>query len=511
VNAFVFALTVIPVYLLARRLLPRRPSAVVAALSVAIPSSVYIGLVMTDSLAYLVSSVAVLGIVLAVEDATWPKQLGALGAIALATLVRPQFAALLPALLVALALVAAFRPELRRRRKLARLWPTGVVLVAGAALVAIEAAMRGRRVLGDYSFVWRSYSFVGVGRWSEYHAADLALYLGLVPFALLPCVLVALHGRGRRESPRNHAFLAVFCSANAFALLVAGAFGSTSYAQSRLYDRYVFFVIPLWLVAGAVWLRAGAPRPRTAAIVGIAMVLAVIAVFPVDTYVVGDASKQLHAAGTPLWAHLDSWAGRIGQTGHRLLWLAAAAAAVLAYVVPRRRAWTLALPVAAVFLANSVFLWQHNIEDWNQVRAVFGHSMTGERWIDDAVPDDQTVAMLAVGGSGRCADRLNYAYTYSEFFNDRVDQEARVDLPSYGDIPSSSVTVGRNGRLAAPSSRAVTARWWVVPNGVRVNGRLVARGTREHLALWHTDGPVTFAARSNRELTDEACRLRRAA
>ena len=54
---------------------------------------------------------------------------------------------------------------------------------------------------------------------------------------------------------------------------------------------------------------------------------------------------------------------------------------------------------------------------------------------------------------GRCADRLNYAYTYSEFFNDRVDQEARVDLPSYGDIPSSSVTVGRNGRLARTNKR----------------------------------------------------------
>src|SRR5918999_700708 len=52
-NALLFAVSAIPIYLLARRLLPPRPSVGVAALSIAIPSSVYVSVVMTESLAYL--------------------------------------------------------------------------------------------------------------------------------------------------------------------------------------------------------------------------------------------------------------------------------------------------------------------------------------------------------------------------------------------------------------------------------------------------------------------------
>ena len=78
-NALWFALTAIPIYLLARRAASRRTSFVVTALSLLIPSSIYVGLVMTDSLAYLVGLVALYAIVLAVERPTWRRQLAVPG------------------------------------------------------------------------------------------------------------------------------------------------------------------------------------------------------------------------------------------------------------------------------------------------------------------------------------------------------------------------------------------------------------------------------------------------
>jgi hypothetical protein len=59
-NALLFALAAVPVYFIARRLLSRWWSVGVAAMSVAIPSSIYTSLVLTESAAYLTSSIALL-------------------------------------------------------------------------------------------------------------------------------------------------------------------------------------------------------------------------------------------------------------------------------------------------------------------------------------------------------------------------------------------------------------------------------------------------------------------
>jgi len=499
-NALVFALTAVPIYLLARRLLSRRASAAVAALSLAIPSSIYVGLVMTDSLAYLVSSIALLAVVLTVERPTWQRQIATFGAIALAYLVRPQFIVLLAAYALSLAAAVAIQPDRRRRADVRELWPTAMLLVMGTVAAVVLLMFRRSSTLGDYSFLWRSYSIGAVARWTGYHAADLALYVGLLPVALLPCVLVALHRGGRRAS---EVFLPVVCTVTTLALLAAGAFGSTPYSQSRLYDRYVFYVIPLWLIAGAVWLREGAPRPRGAAAAGVSLLLGVIVVFPFDTYVVDDAAKQLHAAATPLWAQLESWAVGHGQTGHRAIAVVALVAVALAYVVPRRFAWTLAVPIVAVFMANSALLWQHGIDDWDQ-QVFTSPNTTGERWIDDVVPNDETVSMLDVSGP-HCDSHLGYAYVLTEFFNDRVDSEARVGVPAYGDIPSFPLHVTPDGRLVRSSGKTLTAQWLVAPRGVELKGTRAAVGTLQRLVLWHIEGPVRVRAGSDRQLEADAC------
>jgi Dolichyl-phosphate-mannose-protein mannosyltransferase len=497
-NALSFALTAIPVYLLARRLLPWRSSVAVSAAALVIPSSVYVGLVMTDTLAYLIALVTLYAIVVAVERPTWKRQLAAPACIAVAYLARPQFVVLYPAYLLSLAFVAALGPD--RRERFRRLVPSAAG--AASALVAGVVALvwRGASALGDYAFLWRSYDVLAVARWFDYHVADLALYLGLIPFALVPACIAALYRRACAGSDAHAAFLAVFVTATVSALLAAGAFASTPYSQSRLYDRYVFYVVPLWLVVIAAWLRDRAPRSWRSAAVAAVVLLGVIAVFPYDRYVVDDASKQLHAAGTPVWAWLDNW---LPTSGHRVIAVAAVMAVALAYLVPRRYAWTLALPVLVAFLANSTLLWNHDITDNNQ--GVFAKENSASRdWIDRTVPKSQSVTILSVQRPG-CGDRLAYASLLSEFFNDRVDAMPTLGGPSFGGLPPETVHVDRDGRLLDSSGAPLHAPWLVAPPGVKIRGERAARGTLERLVLWRVRGEVRVQAHSDRQVEAQAC------
>jgi hypothetical protein len=461
-----------------------------------IPSSIYVGLVMTDSLAYLVGLIALYAIVLAVERPIWQRQLAVPAAVLVAYLVRPQFAVLYPAYL--LALTAASR---RRPRDLALTGGlTGLgALVGGGLLIA-----RGASSLGDYAFLWRSYDVAGVARMVDYHFAELALYLGLIPLVVLPAAIAVLYRRARADSVAHRAFLLVFVSTTLLAILVAAVFASSPSSQGRLYDRYVFYVVPLWLIVTAVWLREGAPRPRRALALGAVLLLGALAALPFDVYVVDDASKELHAAGTPIWAHLESWAVAHGQSGHRAIALVAVLAAAAVIATPRRRMWTLALPLVAVFATNSALLWSHGIRDNNG--GVFESQSSASRsWIDAIVPDDESVTLLQVQPSG-CQRQLGYAYMLTEFFNDRVDSMSQLGVAPYGGLPTEIVHVTHAGQLVDTDGRTLDTRWVVAPSGVEVRGTAVAEGTTDHLVLWRVNGEsVRVLARSNRQVESQAC------
>ena len=495
-NALWFALAAIPIYLLARRLLPRKSSIAVTALSLLIPSSIYVGLVMTDSLAYLAGMIALYAIVLAVERATWRRQLAVPAAVLVAYLVRPQFAVLYPAYLLALA--AASRHRLRDLVLTGALTGLGI-LVGGGLLIA-----RGASSLGDYAFLWGSYDVTGVARMVDYHFAELALYLGLIPLVVLPAAIAVLYRRARAGSAAHGAFLVVFMSTTLLALLVAAVFASSPSSQGRLYDRYVFYVVPLWLIVTAVWLREGAPRPRRALGVGAVLLLGALAALPFDVYVVDDASKELHAAGTPVWAHLESWAVAHGQTGHRAIGLVAVLAAAAVFAIPRRRVWALALPLLAVFATNSALLWSHAIRDSNG--GIFESQSSASRsWVDAVVPEEQSVTLLQVQPSG-CQRQLGYAYMLTEFFNDRVDSMPQLGVAPYGGLPTEIVHVTRAGHLAESDGKTLKANWVVAPSGVEVRGTVVAKGTTDHLVLWRVQGEfVEMLARSNRQVESQAC------
>ncbi len=272
-NALFFALTAIPVYLLARRLVSQWWAVVAAALAVAIPSSISVVTVMTESLSYLTTMWALYAIALALERPSILRQLAVLGTVAAAVLTRTQFGILYVTWIGALAclwlLAPATRP--RSRAELVRFWPTALPVVLGAlAFVArLASGSSAKDTFGAYWELWRGYDPFAVAKWFVYHLGDFAVYLVVVPVAVAPIVLWELGRAGRAGSRRAAAFVSLFAAANVSGLLVVAAFTSTPWGYDRLHDRYGFYLVPLWLVGPR---RGGSPpafrgpasRPRSA-------------------------------------------------------------------------------------------------------------------------------------------------------------------------------------------------------------------------------------------------------
>ena len=490
VNALLFALASVPVYLLAARLLPRRWSLGVAALAVAAPSGVYTGFVMTEGAAYACACLAFLACAVAIERPTVRRQLLAIAAIALATGVRTQLAVIAVALLGGLVVDGLLRGALRRpgRADLAAFWP--LLAACGVGLLALGARAATGDALAGYDALWRSYDLVETLRWTARALGGLGLYLALVALVAAPDAARVLLREARAGARPAGALLALGATATACFLLVVGAFSSTEYGVGFLHDRYLFYVVPLWLVALGVWAHRGVPVSRVALAAGTGVALAVV--LPLAGSLLNkDGGRQLDAIASALPAEI---AVRLGRNDPSLAMLAAAvlAAAAAVLLVPRRARWSLLVLVGAVFVANGALVADTRVASAeNGPFPVLDPEHTA--WVDRAVPDGARVVLLAppVDVAGRDALRL------TEFFNGSVGRV--VALLGYELTPTTAVDeaeIDADGDLVAADGSPLEGTCVVAPRDLGVVGVEVARGTTSDLVLVRTDGRVRVARKA---------------
>ena len=508
-NALLFTVAAIPIYLVARRLLPAMWSLGVAVLSLAIPTSASVSLVMTESASYATCSLALLAIVLALERPTVVRQLAVLGAIALACLVRVQFAALLPAFVVALLAMWVIVPATRPRalRDLSAFWPTLATLAAGLAVVAVVPLVSGSAPVGlpgAYEELWAEYDAVSVAKLAVYHLAGLELYLAVIPLAVSPIVLLGLVRRARAGSTEAGAFASAFVAVNLFMIFVAAAFASTSAGFGHLHDRYLFYVVPLWLVVFAVWLHEGLPRPLLATGLGVALALVLPAVLPFDL-LAGDGMEE-GAAVTYFWSEVNTLAfERFPEaiSGQRVLAAFVIALVLLAVLLPRRLRVVLAVVVASLLVAATAVAWRDSVQASND----FAGALTDDRgWVDARVDPNTTVTSIYVSASCGWAPWTSSALLLTEFFNPSVSRAAHVGEPDRSLLPSTPVRLAAGGALVDDAGRPLVADAVLAARGVEVAGRRLATGTTLPLVLWDVRGPVRLADPVDAaELRDAVC------
>src|SRR4051794_36404654 len=154
VGAFLMASTVVPVYLMARRVLTWRPGAlIVAALSVAIPWIAMAGTMMTEVVAYPAFAWACLAMLDGVSRPGLRSDLVVAAALALAFFTRTQLLVLAPAYVVALMLDVLTRREGTLRERVTTALRTHAPMIAVVVIGTLVVLVTGstRRVLGGYS------------------------------------------------------------------------------------------------------------------------------------------------------------------------------------------------------------------------------------------------------------------------------------------------------------------------------------------------------------------------
>jgi len=504
VNALFWGLTAVPVYLLARRLVSQWWAVLAAGLTVAIPSSISVATVMTESIAFLAAAWALYATMLALERPTAFRQLVLLAAIGVAFLTRSQLGVLYVGWLVALGLHWWISPAARPRGPAGwrRLWPSALPLLAAVAFLAarLVGGSSPRDSLGAYWELWRGYDPFGVAKWIVYHLADIEIYLAVIPLTVAPIVLTQLARRGRAGAAIDSAFASLFLAANATGLLVVAAFTSTPWGYDRLHDRYAFYLLPLWLIVFVVWLADGLPRPLVATATGVVFALVLPAVLPFRQLANEAGIDTVPGA---LWVWVEAQVAGPGPlSGSRLLAVFVIGLLLAMMFVPRRAAAALVVGVLAVLLVTSVLAWERVIDAPED--AVFAGGLE-RTWVDDAVGPDARVTKLYIDTA--CGSALiGHALFLTEAFNESVDRAAYIGDSTPDGLPIERVEVGPGGALLVSPGNPLVADYVFTQRGLELAGETVATGTNAGLVLWRVDGPVSVVgAETNTKLAAAAC------
>ena len=476
INAVLMSLAAVPVYLLARRMLPPALSLLAAALALAVPSMVYTGTVMTENAFYPVFLTGVLALVRALERPTLVRLAMLLAVCGLAVVTRPQALALIPALVTAPLVLALFE-----RRGLRALVPFSALYAAvgalGLAVAAVQLA-RGRalsELLGAYQVTSQhDYAVDEVVRWFLYHAAELDLYLGVVPFAAMLLLAVVAP---RLPAPVR-VFVAAAVSVSFWLVLEVGAF-ATMPGVGRIQERNMFYVAPLFLIALLVLVDRGLPRPPRAAGLAAAVAAALVGIVPygglINTSAVSDTLALL-----PLWNLGDAYPVAQAQT---VAVLGGIVGAALFLLCPPRAALVLPLAVLVYF---AVAL--QPIDERFRVAsagALFSGITTRADWVDANVPSGAEVAAIWTGNTDR------FVINQNEFFNRSVGPVYYVRDPTPGGLPETNVAIDdETGVLRGPDGRPVRAEYVLVDGSITPGGKLIAFDERRGVGLFRVDGAV---------------------
>jgi hypothetical protein len=506
VNAGLMSVSIFPAYKIARYVLPRRSSLVAAGLSAVAPLMFYTSFSMSENLAYPLCLFAFWALLAAIRAPGLRNDALLLGAVVLATAARAQLVVLAPAALTAVLLTAALDPEPSSRlpgrfvravdRHRLLFGAVGAVIVVAAA-----AAAAGRDVLsvfGSYATVGHR-GLPGLGRFLRmlaWHVAGLDLAVGIIPFAAATITAVVLARRRFRGNALP--FAAVAVSVTCW-LIVEVAYDAAVFDVGdvpRIHERYLIYLVPLFLVALLATLQipegeASATLYLTACGVAALLLLAI----PFHTVI-----NQVSAVDTfglqPL-AHTHG--GRIVPRPHPAL-LAVGGAAVLGLLffhVRRQTRATVILMLIPLLLIGS--------QELSRISAgsLFTRSLLPVRadWVDAAKPAGPVVLVTSAEDPIPALETAYANYSISRLYY--------LCRPVAGhEFGERQVTIDQSGRFRA-SSGPVTAAYAVVPDGIRLEGRIVARNRRgrQVLVALRGDG-LRVSAATRRQINGGGCDTR---
>jgi glycosyltransferase involved in cell wall biosynthesis len=486
IGSVLMSLAAIPVYFLARRVVAPIPSLLAALLAVAVPSLMYTGTLMTETVFYPLFVCVALGLVLALERPTIQRQLVLLALCLLAFLTRSQAIVLIPAVATAPLLLTWL--ERRRLRLLADFRVLYGALAAGVLGVLVVQLARGHSpydVLGSYSVTGHAtYRPDQVLKWLLFHVAELDLYLGIAPFAAL--LLLTFVGRSLDRPLRI--FLAAALPLIAFLLVEVAAFASA--LSPRIQERNLFYVAPLFLIALLAWIERGMPRPPRATATAVVLAATLPGAIPYHRLIDIPAESDTLAL-LPLWWLQETL---VGPDTLPVVVVAAAAAIGLLFLSISAR-YALVLPAVVLlwfgFATERIERFDHGFARASVGALYQGITAPRRDWVDAAVGRKADVAFIFSG-----QDSTHHPDTLweNEFFNRSIGPVYDLRQPSMGGLPETKVTERGDGVLLA-GGEPIRHAYVLSEETVPIAGAVVARDQLKGMALRRTDGLVRIGYR----------------
>lgn len=474
-GAVAMSLVALPVFLLGRQLGLGRPTALAAAaLSLAVPDLLFASWVMAEPYAYPLFVASVLAGVLAIARPSRRNGLLFVVLAGLTAFARMQFA-VLPLCFVAAVAIAG----LRERRLRAALREQALPLGIFVGLAAVAVAVGVKRVLGLYqSALGGRTDPVELAERIGLNALVLAYSSGwiLVPGALLGLVLAL----GRPRSRVELAFGALFLTTAVALLLEAGIAGDLDRAQ----ERYVFYLLPLAVLAFCAYAARGWPARTHLALV-VSLLIAASAQVPLAGFTAAEGKSQ-----SPFLLAAFRLEEAAGSPGSGSLLIAAAAAAFGVGVILLSARPGIATPVVlavalAASTAASVGAVAFDTRNSASVRAAFLPDEAS--WVDRTGVRNVTLVGAPEGVRTEAMEQL--------FWNRSVRRVAL--LPGAGGVDhlvSPRLTVGRDGRLLLGGRRELEGPVLVDGYGgtIRLAGAERVASAQSY-TLWRPHGPARLS------------------
>jgi hypothetical protein len=490
-NVVVMALTAVPAYALARRVLSQGWSLGLAALVVLEPWMAYASLTMTEALFLPAFTAFAFCLALMLELPTVRRQLLVFFALALLVGIRPQALVLAGSIAVAVALKALLAGSGREVVRDHAVVFGGLAVALFAALIALAAgvSLPAGKEAGPLLTV--AYNPLGLAKWTLWNLAIYELGLGVVALAAFP---LALRGLLRRSASDPERSLGIAALTLAAGLLVSvTALSSSQYGLGILHERNLFYATPLVLVCLAHWLASGLQRPKRFALACAVAAVMLPAVLPSHIVRISNNVDSPTAAWFTELEHQTGWAMK-GLT----LGIAAVGAATL--LVARRPL----VPILALVLAFIAL---------EAPLADYSGALTQEQdhalaWVDRALPDGATATLVHLGLSrpdqpcSRNADAdQRTLVVWTEFFNARVDRVVHMSEEVPDGVTSPKVTVATGG-IVHENGRPFGPRYAILDSRQPVVGQRLARFDLGRLgpawqggaslSLWKVTRPLGF-------------------
>jgi hypothetical protein len=303
---------------------------------------------------------------------------------------------------------------------------------------------------------------------------------GILPLAAL--VLLALVIRELQRS--TQIFVAITVSVTTCLLLLAMTFSAQTTLRPRIYERYVFYAVPLLVLALFAWIKHGLPSPRSGRAWVMATALLPLAIPFQDVLLSRQGGVSTSTVGLIPWLLLRVAFDSVVPVYAVTVVLGVGLGALL-LLSSSRNARRLRLTVIAIFAVTALLVQATHFALASRAARLGAGSTPA--WVDRVVGEHARVAAIW-SGTATGGWHSGFPIWENEFFNRSVTTVYTVRGAFPGQPTGAAVQL--RGTTATVAGRPLTPRYVLADTKTEIVGTLLAQDRKTGMTLYRVRQPL---------------------